>query len=69
MIIKDLLEIKISYKVTTDDNKVFVANVFLCQFNCTGCTIIIIWNNISDLDAKITSISKIIFDDLRLEIE
>ena len=69
MIVKDLLEIKIGHKVTADDDKAVIANVLLRQFYSTGRSIIIIRNHIGDLDAEITAVFEIIFDDLRFKIE
>ncbi len=69
VIIENLLKIKICHQVTTDNDKIVITDLLLCQFNCTGRTIVIVRNNISDIHTKFTSVTKIILDHFRLKIE
>ena len=69
MIIKDLLEIKVGHQVTADNNKVIITDILLRELYGTCRSIIIVGDHIGDIDTKITSVPKMIFNDLGFEIE
>ena len=69
VIVEYFLKIKICHQVTTDDDKVLITDVCLCQFDRTCSTIIIIRNYVSDIYTEFTSVTKIVLDHFRFKIE